>query len=190
MIYSFLLCLGDSLTFGARDPYLRNYPLELGSMMSRSTGEFWHCITEGVNGRASSELARDCYSIVNNYSDVYGVVLLIGTNDSRMRIPPEIYEDNVRQIVTVCRILRKRVYVCTIPPVDTARHFLWYDQTAQDLIDEYNHGLRKAYSADLIDLASVIEHRHLIDGVHLTHEGNLLLASTVQQALLGADHAA
>ena len=189
MIYSLLLCLGDSLTFGARDPYLRNYPLELGASMSKATGEFWHCITEGFNGRSSSELARDCYPIVNRYPDVYGVVLLIGTNDSRLRIPPDIYEDNVRQIVTVCRMLGKRVYICTIPPVDISRHFLWYDQSAQDLIDEYNRRLHATYPAELIDIAPIIEHRHLIDGVHLNHEGNLLLASAVQQALLGGDRA-
>jgi nucleoside-diphosphate-sugar epimerase len=76
MIYNLLLCLGDSLTCGARDRYMRNYPLELAKELSEITSEEWYCITEAVNGRTSSELATSAYSIVNKYSDVYGVILL------------------------------------------------------------------------------------------------------------------
>ena len=28
MIWNEILCLGDSITFGARDPYKRSYPVE------------------------------------------------------------------------------------------------------------------------------------------------------------------
>ena len=33
MIWNEILCLGDSITFGARDPYKRSYPNELGQIL-------------------------------------------------------------------------------------------------------------------------------------------------------------
>src|SRR5579883_2117295 len=111
MIYNLLLCLGDSLTFGARDRYDRNYPLELGCRLSEITGEEWYCITEACNGRVSSELAREAYQLLSPYPDVHGVLILIGTNDSRRKIPLNVYRDNIQQIIRVCRILRKKVFL-------------------------------------------------------------------------------
>ena len=34
MIWNQILCLGDSLTYGARDRYGRSYPAELGKILS------------------------------------------------------------------------------------------------------------------------------------------------------------
>jgi lysophospholipase L1-like esterase len=184
MIYNLLLCLGDSLTAGARDPHLRNYPLELGQLLSTDTGEEWFCATEAANGRTSSELARDCYAIMSRYPDVYGVLVLIGTNDSRHRIPPDVFEDNLGQILRVCRILKKRAYVLTIPPVNFQRHFLWYDREACTLIAAYNQRIAALKHAEVIDVAAKIGDDHLVDGVHLTHEGNRLIARVVRDHLL------
>ena len=39
MIWNEILCLGDSITFGARDCYGRSYPAELGKILSEKTGE-------------------------------------------------------------------------------------------------------------------------------------------------------
>ena len=38
MIWSEIVCLGDSLTYGARDPYKRSFPAELSKMLSDETG--------------------------------------------------------------------------------------------------------------------------------------------------------
>ena len=35
MIWNEILCLGDSLTYGARDRYGRSYPAELGKILSK-----------------------------------------------------------------------------------------------------------------------------------------------------------
>ena len=50
MIWNEVVCLGDSLTFGARDRYGRSYPLELGKILSEKTGEFYICHNHGING--------------------------------------------------------------------------------------------------------------------------------------------
>jgi lysophospholipase L1-like esterase len=184
MIYHLLLCLGDSLTTGARDTEGRSYPLELARELSSRTREDWYCITEAVNGRTSSELARDAYKIASGYSDVYGVLLLIGTNDSRHGVPPDTFEDNVRQIVRVCRILGKKVYVLSIPAFTPERHFLWYSAEARRLLDVYNERLAKLPGIELIDLRSAVGDADLNDGVHISHEGNLRIARYVAERLL------
>ncbi|GAG87503.1 unnamed protein product, partial [marine sediment metagenome] len=44
MIYGFILCLGDSITNGARDEYNRAYPFELSDLMTeRFPGQAWVC---------------------------------------------------------------------------------------------------------------------------------------------------
>ncbi len=35
MIWNEILCLGDSITYGARDPYKRSYPEELGKILRK-----------------------------------------------------------------------------------------------------------------------------------------------------------
>jgi lysophospholipase L1-like esterase len=184
MIYHLLLCLGDSLTFGARDQYGRNYPLELACSLSKRTGEDWFCITEASNGRTSSDLAREVYPLMVKYPDVHGTCLLIGTNDSRQKIPAEIYLDNVRQIVRVCRILKKRVFILSVPHFTPERHFLWFDDEALSLVKSYNEGLRQLASATFVDISEIITNSDLIDGVHFSHEANCKLASFLAQYLV------
>jgi lysophospholipase L1-like esterase len=58
MIWNEILCLGDSLTYGARDRYGRSYPAELGKILSEKTGEFYICHNYGINGETSSDLLR------------------------------------------------------------------------------------------------------------------------------------
>ena len=184
MIYNILLCLGDSLTFGARDRYGRNYPLELAQRLSEKSGEEWYCITEAYNGRISSELAREAYTSVSKYPDVYGVLLLIGTNDSRNGIPPEIFEDNIRQIVRVCRIHKKKIYALSIPTVTVKRHFLWFDEACLARIEEYNRILERMDHVKFIDIRDAIRDEELIDGLHFSHEANVKLAELLAARLL------
>jgi lysophospholipase L1-like esterase len=182
VIYNVLLCLGDSLTAGARDRYLRNYPLELAAQLSARTGEEYYCITEAVNGRTSAELARDAYKIVTAYPDTRGVLLLIGTNDSRDGIPVELYRDNVTQIVRACRILGKKVFVLSVPKIDS-RNYLWYGHTCHQLINEYNRVLEALPHVFFVDIRDVIGHAELIDGVHFSHEANVRLAEALAERL-------
>jgi lysophospholipase L1-like esterase len=184
MIYHLLLCIGDSLTFGARDQYGRNYPLELAQCLSKLTGEDWYCITEASNGRTSSDLAREAYPILQKYPDVHGVCLLIGTNDSRQKIPVEIYLDNVRQIVRICRILKKRVFLLSVPRFTPERHFLWFDHEALSLVESYNKELEQLPLATFVDISEIITNVDLIDGVHFSHEANCKLAEFLAQYLI------
>ena len=63
MIWNEITCLGDSLTYGARDRYGRSYPAELGKILHQATDEFYICHNYGINGETSSDLLRRAWSI-------------------------------------------------------------------------------------------------------------------------------
>jgi lysophospholipase L1-like esterase len=175
--------MGDSLTTGARDCYSRNYPLELAARLSARTGEEYYCITEAVNGLTSAQLAREAYKIVAAYPDARGVLLLIGTNDSRDSIPVELYRDNVTQIVRACRILGKKVFALSVPKIDSTRNYLWYSDACHRRIDEYNRVLEALPHVFFVDIRDVISDDELIDGVHFSHQANVRLAEALAERL-------
>ena len=61
MIWNEILCLGDSITFGARDPYKRSYPNELGQMLTEKTKEFY-CFSR--NSARSSKLKSSFFYLI------------------------------------------------------------------------------------------------------------------------------
>ena len=69
MIWNQILCLGDSLTYGARDRYGRSYPAELGKLLTEKTGEFYICHNYGINGETSSDLLRRSWNIIKSNKD-------------------------------------------------------------------------------------------------------------------------
>ena len=47
MIWNEVICLGDSLTYGARDEYERSYTSELPPILEKITNEIWICHNYG-----------------------------------------------------------------------------------------------------------------------------------------------
>ena len=43
MIWNEIVCLGDSITYGARDEYARSPTIELSKIMKEKTGEVYIC---------------------------------------------------------------------------------------------------------------------------------------------------
>ena len=80
MIWNEILCLGDSITFGARDPYKRSYPNELGQMLTEKTKEFYFCHNCSISGETSSELLRRAWGNIKSHSNANIMLLIIGTN--------------------------------------------------------------------------------------------------------------
>ena len=68
MIWNEIVCLGDSLTYGARDRFGRSYPAELGKILSSETGEFYICHNYGINGETSSDLLRRSWNILKSHA--------------------------------------------------------------------------------------------------------------------------
>ncbi len=173
MIWNEILCLGDSITYGARDEYRRSPTVELSKVMTERTGEAYICHNHGISGETSSELLRRTWRAASSHRNSNIATLLIGTNDTQIAMPPEVYEDNIRQIVRICNIHDMHVIASTLPSLGFTP--LYYKNS--HLIEDYNKVLQKLSMTmhfDICDLTGV--EKHYIDGVHFTNEGHKEIA--------------
>ena len=179
MIWNEIVCLGDSLTLGARDPYNRCYPAELGSMLTQETGEFYYCHNFGINGERSSDLQKRAWGNISSRKDAKIMISVIGTNDTQLKIPGEIYEDNIRQIVNIARVFGMYVIVGSVP--DLGFTPLYFNPKYIKLYNRVITTLSKKMNFDVVDLSDI----EMCDGVHFTHEGNIEVATRFKNHILG-----
>ena len=168
MIWNEILCLGDSLTYGARDRFGRSYPAELGKILSEKTGEFYICHNYGINGETSSDLLRRSWHIIKSNKSCKIMLLLIGTNDTKSPTPVGVYSDNVRQIVQSAKVNGMTPIVATLPELEFSPYY------------QNNRGWTKIYSDEILTLSKSLNFEvcdmtnmkeYLIDGVHFDNEG-------------------
>tara|TARA_R100001591_G_scaffold105669_1_gene113810 strand:- start:103 stop:423 length:321 start_codon:yes stop_codon:yes gene_type:complete len=101
----------------------------------------------------------------------------------KKNIPVEIYEDNLRQIITAGKIHGKHIYLLTLPKLSFTP--LYMKNT--DKIVEYNSVIFKLaveFNCNVIDLSGVEE--HYIDGVHFKHSGNIEIANRTRRVILNS----
>ena len=182
MIWNEILCLGDSLTYGARDRYGRSYPAELGKILSEATGEFYICHNYGINGETSSDLLRRSWSIMKSNRSCRIMLLMIGTNDTKSPTPIEVYRDNIRQIVLSSRANGMTPIVATLPELEFSPYY------------QSNRAHTEVYSQEILKMSKELEFEIcdmsnmkdlLIDGVHFDNEGYTEIAARWAKKILG-----
>jgi len=186
-IYGTIICLGDSLTHGARDEYLRCYPMELSDLLWEKFGQTWICAEEGVNGETSADILRRSLSVVKRYPEAYEMVLLCGMNDTKDAVatPPEVYKKNVEQIIRIAKVHGKETILCTIPDLK-GFGVPDYSQKSVERLAQYNAVLEEIAVEQklwLVDLRGMDESCYA-DGVHLTNAGNKEVARRIAVALV------
>ena len=182
MIWNQILCLGDSLTYGARDRYGRSYPAELGKVLTDATGEFYICHNYGINGETSSDLLRRSWGIIKGNRDCKIMLLWIGTNDTKVPTPLDIYEDNLKQIINSGKAHGMNVIVATVPELGFSPFYLnnlEYTKKYTSVVEK----LSKEMNFKIVDMSDM--ETHLIDGVHYTHEGNVEIANRFAKVIIG-----
>ena len=107
MIYNNILCLGDSITYGSRDKYGRAWPYELSDLFYQKYNQAWVPIVRAVPGLTSSGLMRNLFDWVNGLTGIYKVVVLIGTNDSKIKIKtsPKVFRKNLEFIIRTLSVM-------------------------------------------------------------------------------------
>ena len=183
MIWNEILCLGDSITCGARDEYKRSYPLELSKILKDRTGEIYICHEHAICGQTSAELLKKTWDAAKSRKASNIALLLIGTNDSNYKIPVESYEDNIRQIIDILRIHSMHIIVGLLPKLGFTP--IYYKNS--NLTDDYNNvllKLSKELNFDICNLSGV-EH-YYIDGVHFTNKGYVEIAKKFANTILGS----
>jgi len=181
MIWNEILCLGDSLTYGARDRYGRSYPAELGSILTEKTKDFYICHNYGVNGETSSDLLRRSWQILKSNKGAKICLLLIGTNDTKNPTPLSIYEDNLKQIINSIRANGMIPIVGTLPELT----FSPFYARNRDFTKKYNKSITKLSESMNFDLCLMEDmEEYLIDGVHFCHEGYNEIAKRWSESIL------
>ena len=187
-MYGYILCLGDSITNGARDEYNRAYPFELSDLMSkRFPWQAWVCINRGVNEWASADLLRNAYDLGRGYTKAFEVVICIGMNDSKpsIRTPYNIFENNLKQILMIMRVMGRHVYLCSVPDFG---HFgcINYDRLSVTMVAKYNEIIKKLGKRDgvyFVDLSG-FDPNCYADSVHLNNTGAKEMAGRVMDAII------
>ena len=179
-IYNVILCIGDSLTFGARDEYKRGYPVELSKMLKDSCDnkQHWICINEGISGERSAEILRRTPKIMYTYGkEAYVAIIEAGTNDTLDKIPLDIYRDNMFQLIKTVQSLNpvncgRKVILGSLIALDGVGLMSYSANEGHKLLLEYNKVLKdlaKELNIPFVDLTSLAKYRN--DKCHLTNEG-------------------
>ena len=141
---------------------------ELGKILTKITKEFYICHNYGINGETSSDLLRRSWNILKSHKEAKICLLLIGTNDTKIPTPLEVYKDNLRQIISSIKANGKTPIIGTLPDLQFSPYYMFN----REYIDQYNNVIRdlaKEHNVILCELKGLAE--YLIDGVHFTHEG-------------------
>ncbi len=189
-VFGTIICLGDSLTHGARDDYGRCYPMELSDMLWEKYGQRWLCAEEGVNGERSSDVLRRALSVIKRYPEAHEVVLLCGTNDSKDRFntPPDVYKRNVEGILRIAAMHDKEVIICYIPDLngfgapdysqESPKRIESFNEKIEELIREYPNIIKGE-----VDLRNIPDD-YYADGVHFKNKGHVEIARRVYNGLV------
>ncbi len=174
MNWETLLCLGDSITFGARS-YCA-YPDYAGAALEKTLKNHWQTVTYAINGHTAMDLQR---LITANFFNIKqydaGVVsVLIGTNDIKKNTPIADYEIAYRQILLKIKLLApgKRVFMIKIPsfPEGVAYPYTFEMNNTITVYNELLEKLAVEFKAKLVEFDLV--EGDLFDGVHLSTQGS------------------
>lgn len=171
-----ILCIGDSLTNGARNEFYRDYPLELSEIFFKKLKKNVICQNESVNGETSSEVLKRAIKLIPS-EKFKCILLLAGTNDSKIPIPLKIYERNISQIIRLATFQNLKLFIGLLPNI--------YSGLPCYSILEGNKNI-KNYNKILIKLAlrnkiKTCDFRNMSekfysDGVHFNYQGYLIMA--------------
>ena len=187
MNWETLLCLGDSITIGARS-YL-GYPEYCGNFLNDKTNKHWNVINHSVSGFTAIDLVRYIDSNWSNLKDLAPEVIsiMIGTNDLKIKTTTEDFEIAYRQLIIKSKLLvnSNNIIIHKIPLLQKGV-MLPYNLKMNILIENYNNTIKKiAESEDLIlnDMDSHSE--YFYDGVHLNSKGSEAWGKTLSEIILG-----
>lgn len=174
-----MLFLGDSLTFGSRDPFGLSWPYY---MCHLALEDQYTIVPEidAVPGRTSPELLAPAVKHITT-TEAHEVFILIGTNDAKDEIclPASLYISNIRYILSLCKAFNKREYLLTIP-VPSGFGTPGYSAKLVERVKSYNSLLRSLNHPRLVDISHI---QHTTDGVHFSVESSRKVSDLVWKAV-------
>lgn len=197
MIYGTALGLGDSLVAAARADHDGGAGLgwleQLPGLLDPVTGTEWAVLNRGVSGQTTREVLDRTPGAVRELATCAGAkwaVVLCSTNDSKgAGADHDAWEVLYRLLVHWPRRHGIPLALCTLPPLDP-RGMPSFTRASQDwciaaseriraIAVELHNRPSPVYVVELADLPAEM----LVDGVHLTAEGNAEVARRVAAVL-------
>lgn len=185
MLWFDALFLGDSLTHGSRDSNGLSWPYYLAHLFLAKNQYTLVPRIRAYPGITTSQYIREAIEHIEYGADKEAkeVFLLLGTNDAKDEIAlhPDVYEANMRMIVSWCKVQHLRPYVLTIPKPNGFGS-VGYTSGIVDRIVGYNERL-----VDMSDVATIVDCydvKDTVDGIHWTPKSAVEVANRVYQAIM------
>jgi len=176
MLYEHGVCLGDSLTAGARSRY--GLAEGLSDQLNRASNKRWLFRSEAVNGETVLQLLRRMDQKPWLWKDATFCTLLIGTNDAKGTVdtPPEIFRMLFGQILDRLVVGKLMVYPGLVPDLLLGASLASpYDSKCAERIRHFNAAIRaecesRGLATALVDTTG-LDAECYADGVHFTEAG-------------------
>jgi len=175
-LYEHGVCLGDSLTAGARTRY--GLPEGLAHHLNGITKKKWLFRCEAINGETVRQLLRRMDQKPWMWKDATFATVMIGTNDTKPAVdtPPEIFGMLYGQLLDRLVVNRLVVFPALIPDlIADASLASPYDSSCLDRVKRFNDAIRVAcaergLASALVDTTGMSATGYT-DGVHFSLEG-------------------
>jgi lysophospholipase L1-like esterase len=173
MNWETILCLGDSITIGARS--YCGYPEYTGYLLEKKFGNKWNVINHAVSGYTTIDLERSVTAHFSNLRQFEAGVatIMIGTNDVKKNTSDEDFGVAYRQLIIKTLLLTpaKNVVLVRIPSLPQGVAYP-YTYEMNRKIDRLNTIIGElAEEHRLRSIAFTFSNKDLFDGVHLSAEG-------------------
>jgi len=172
MNWETLLCLGDSITIGARS-YM-GYPEYAGFELEQRLSKHWNVINKSKSGLKTIDL---CRMMDEDYQNLKAqapsiITILTGTNDVKSNVSAENFNIAYSQLITKARLISPNIVLIKIP-VFTKGIMYPYTYEMNDVIALFNDiivELAKKNNIRILDFDW--QEDWLYDGVHLNEKGS------------------
>lgn len=187
MNFNIVLCIGDSITNGARDDKKSTYPLEMETILENSVGGMWICLNEGINGETTCDIVKRFYSLLKKYPEAQEVCFFEGVNDSKdnKNTPVDTFKKNLEHCIKASIVRQKKLFVGTIP-YQKGILAPSYNKATNERVNLYNKEINRLcekYSLPKVELSDLDETLYS-DGIHLNNKGHIEIAKRFAQAIL------
>ncbi|HEY4247455.1 MAG TPA: SGNH/GDSL hydrolase family protein [Lacunisphaera sp.] len=176
MLFEHGVCLGDSLTTGARSRY--GVAESLSEQLNRATNKRWLFRCEATNGETVLQQLRRLDQKPWLWKDATFCSLIIGTNDAKSSVdtPPEIFQMLYGQILDRLAVAKVMLFPASIPDLLSGASLASpYDSKCMERIRRFNEVINseckcRGLSDVMVDLTG-LGADCFVDGVHFSEAG-------------------
>lgn len=186
MNWETLLCLGDSITFGARS-YM-GYPEICGNLLEQKLSKNWNVINHATNGFTTIDLVRSLNPVLTAYKMEHPslITIMIGTNDIKNKTSIEDFTIAYRQLLVKAKLMsvNSNILLLKIPRF-TTQVFYPYHYEMNDTVVTFNAAIDQiAAEFNVRTFAMEFGDDDFFDGVHFNPKGSLSAATQLARFIL------